>query len=531
MQLTCPFCGNSFDSMDMLFYADTQNNTFMFSTDAARNVASTAPINVVRQATDMSSVRAGARGLVRTKAEEEAAKKQAEEEAVKAFPLGDQCDDYVARDFFKPYGEGVSFRFQRTATFYGIKDADYFAEEHEDSKEYGYVESWEDREGQIPLTLNVPSRPFNKKNLTKRICPKCHCDIPTKYFITDEDHKHYATLAGCTSAGKTQFMTVALRELNISLSLLGLGDMTWTECSQWFNQMYVEKYKNTKGMSEATNTSIAIFPLMFSVVDRERRERHFITIYDCAGESAQNADYAANLPGFRRADTMLLMIDSKQFFRDLARDLKEDICELDYTLALRTVSEFGLCPNVRRIFTVITKCDAILGLPNLIHGDTDNGFADGMLSYEYDMNCHRNRVNLSAMSRIDQELRTMLEYNGFENVADIIKNNIQNNQEIQVNLMAVSTYVHKGNRLVCDIDQETGHHRLIEPLLYAMIYWNVLPYKDEPIPSPETPTYYTVGEETAPMESVNGFQGSSVTSGDGDSGKNKGFFHRIFGKS
>ena len=67
-------------------------------------------------------------------------------------------------------------------------------------------------------------------------------------------------------------------------------------------------------------------------------------------------------------------------------------------------------------------------------------------------------------------------YNVHENIGRAVPS-VQNAND--VNVMAVSTYVHRGDELICDVNEEIGHHRLIEPLLYAMSCWGILPFKDE----------------------------------------------------
>ncbi len=496
--LKCPFCQDNFDPQEMLFYADAVDYRFMTPMDTARDATFTAPVTVERQETNVGALRSrDSLSLVQKRDKEE--KTEALEEK-KAFPLGIQTEDYIAKDKLNIYGAGSTFQFQRIATFYGIRAKETIeTASPEEIKGYGYVSKYEDAEEQIPSQLTVPGRAKNRQRLTHRVCPKCHCDIPTGFFITSEDHKHTAALAGSTSAGKTQFITVALRELETSLRNLNLGTMEWTECSRWFYQLYVDKYITTEGRSEATNPGIVIFPLMFSITRISTNEKHFVTIYDCAGEYATDSDYASNLEGFETADTLLLMIDSRQFFKDLVHPLGdgEIPCKVDYTKSLETISNKNLCQNVERVITVITKCDTILGNPNLIHGASHPGVDDGMLAYEYDMGCHQDGVNIEVIRLLDQELQCMLEKNRQINVKGYIERNVHSKKGTpEVNFLAVSTYVHRGNELVRDVNEEAGHHRLIEPLLYAMTMWEVLDWKEE---TPEIPIntikYIYQGEE------------------------------------
>ena len=500
MALKCPYCGKEFAPDEILFYTDAQSPRFMYPIDAARDAANTISASGTnrRIATNLSGPRGSGRGLVGTRyAEHPEAQEEKEEETV----LGVQCEDTTAKKFFSSYGEGRSFRFQRNVRFYGIKpEQDISAED----RGYGYVSKWEDSEHTIPLMLTVPSLEESRQKLTHRICPRCHCDIPTDYFTTPEVNKHIAALAGCTSAGKTQFITVALRELYESLPQLGLASMDWTECSRWFNTLDLEKYKSTDGFNAATNIDVAIFPRIITVTALGTGEKHFVTFYDCAGEYSRSSDYAASQRGFGIADTLLLIIDAKQLFRDHAKQLREGEtpCLEDYTRALKTISDYELCPKVNRVITIVSKADSIIGPGLPIHGETGRGVHDGMLSYENDMSCHRDCVNIWSVRQIDTELNETFSKYNINNVVSNIQRaipSIVNPRDI--NLMAVSTYVHRGEQLVCDVNEEQGHHRLIEPLLYAMVQWGIIPWKDEPF---EFASYRSAGDHEHESEANSG---------------------------
>ena len=394
-------------------------------------------------------------------------------------------EDQVATRFLKDFGEGSLFRFQRMAVFYGIKDESEIGED----PNYGFVVEWEDPETKsIPLVISVPSRPVDRNRLTERVCPKCHCNIPKDYFSTPDTNKHVAALAGCTSAGKTQFITVALRDLvKETFRNLHLGRVEWTTCSSWFHNLYVKQYQDKGGTMDGTRKEYRLFPLMLRVETKDQR-KHFITFIDCAGEYANNQEFANNQTGFRNASELLLMIDCIQLFRDLSEKLQpgELPCKASYDDATYPLREYRLCPNLKKAIVVITKSDIIIK-EGYIHGLTNRNVYDSMTCFGHNMMCHKDTVDLSTIQRIHAELDNMLTEKGEPGLPAAIARDLNLSEE-DVSLLAVSTYCWKGQELVNDPLQTTGHHRITEPLLLTLYHWGILggefdkPSIEQPVP-------------------------------------------------
>lgn len=477
--------------MKILFYADETSDVFLTTVDAAQDIGhvATGPVSA-RQVTDISGLRNRTTYSRRKLGSEQNAAAEAGEQngaaAEEEQKLGEQCEDLIAKNFLKKYGEGSNFRFSRIAKFYAIEPDKNKTPE----RGYGHVDRFENEDdgdpgNDVPLKLFVPEREEGKQILTKRVCPKCHCDIPAGYFCTE--HHHVAALAGCSSAGKTQFITVGLRELKEMVSRLNLGRMEWALCSEWFYQLYLDIYINTNGKNEATKKA-RIFPLMIAITPQGEEKKHFITFYDCAGEYTRDTDYAANQIGFQKADTILLMVDCHQLFNEQAEELQngELPCEETFTNAIYPMRDYDLSPALSRIIMVITKCDSIINNPQLIHGNTSSEVNDAMRSYDRDLSCHNGAVDLNVINHIHNELVAMVRNQTHSDVIQEIHDALKK-PGIDIKLSAVSTYAYHGDQLVLDVKQVMGHHRLTEPLLYALASWNAVrsEYKEAPEQEPE----------------------------------------------
>ena len=499
-ELTCPFCNQKFKPAEILFYADPAEASFFSSVDSGSEFqAVDASMRRSSHSGGASAGRGGRRdrSLFGSDDDDKPAEeaKADEEEQDKGFPLGVQVNDYVASEFLKKYGDGESFNFKRTAYFYGIKPENEIGE---NDTGYGYVISYEgnDKEKKIPGMLRVPSREENAI-IPQRVCPRCHCDIPDDYFLTDEKNKHHVALIGCTSAGKTQYIIVALRELMDQFdSFLRLGDVRITECSRWFLDMYLRQYES--GQLAATKMK-KLFPFMISVNPKNSKETYYIRFEDCAGEYASEGVaqrmYAANLPSLRDAKTLLMMIDCSQFFSNEVHIRESELkCEAPYGQALRPIKDYNLYENKEHCVTVITKCDGIFDSEYYIHGRTNEVVNDGMEMVSTMMNAHRDKVDTGLIDRVENEMINMLMDRGQPNVKREIENDLPG---VKVKLLPVSTYclTTSGGRqkLVYDPKKKAGHFRVIEPLLYLLNQWGIVEGVEKPLP--EIPEEEDIGSK------------------------------------
>ena len=58
---------------------------------------------------------------------------------------------------------------------------------------------------------------------------------------------------------------------------------------------------------------------------------------------------------------------------------------------------------------------------------------------------------------------------------------------LDIKLSAVSTYAYQGDKLMLDVNQVMGHHRLTEPLLYTLACWNAVRSERKERPVVELP--------------------------------------------
>ncbi len=475
MSFTCPYCDESFEMNDILYYADASEKKFVtritgdLNTEQSPSASAEIPSSAKNTHFDIFSFSSIAQ---KPEVNESPEGGNAEEsENKEKFPLGVLVEDTVIRDFLKDYGEGKFFRFRRTARFYGIRSKDEIG----DDQGYGYVQN---NNGDIPFEIYVPSRSKEQKRVTHPICPHCHCDLPWKYFNTPEQNRHIVALSGCTAAGKTQYITVALADLiNNKFVRMGLGkSIELTICSKWFHDMYLDDFSSTGGLA-ATEKSM-LFPIILQVTD-SNNNTHFITFHDCAGEYTDDAEYALNRPGFRLADTLMVMADAAQLF---GASLEEgERCSLgDYLDALKPMYVYhdDLLPRLQRVIVVLTKCDSIIGPGKIIH-ELVRGTSTKMISYSSSLECHNNQIDLHTIQLNSDQLVTLMHENSIPSVKDRIVDTLNKERIKQedITIFAVSTYSrNNGNSSFEKVKEIRGanFHRLVEPLLFAMYDWGIV---------------------------------------------------------
>lgn len=499
-KLTCPYCFEDFETKDILFCADPSEDFAslaekdMFNSDSGVNLS-------------FSGTKAGLKNNGQKNKQKTISlfgdPEPVEEEKVEAestepeFPLGENVEDTVAEEFMLRYGRGGLFKYTRSAVFYRIKAQ---SECSEADKTSGWVDSLEgeDEEKGIPGTLFVPSRPETSRTISKRVCPKCHCDIPDEYFLADEGNIHHVALAGCSASGKTQYIIIAIRELMNMFSNLNLGTVSLTNFSKQFHKLYLDQYTKNGGRLNATPMDYRIFPFMLKV-SPENGNVYYLIFHDVAGEYARVSDetltYLLNKTAFRKADSIMAMFDCAQFCHGDS-NITEDRCNEEYLAALRPLGKYGqLREKLKTGVAVITKCDGIFGRQEYIHGSISAEVNDGMVMVSEDMSTHRNSLNTTVIDSVEAEILAVLDRcmglepeNGIkQHMMKILKNCID------LRVLPVSTYVRKSDdngsvKLVKDEKAITGHFRLIEPILYLMCKLEMIPGVDKGLTNPGTST-------------------------------------------
>lgn len=486
MSLICPYCDKTFEVNDILFYADATSTQFVTRISGALNESQMMPAS---SENEQSVKKTDLESLLSLSATQpfqsgEDTKQNSEESRPgndESFPLGELVEDTVIKRFLQDYGEGKNFTFHRTARFYGILPADKIG----DDKRYGYVEN---ANGTIPSEIIVPSRSREQRRVTNPICPNCHCDLPWKYFNTPNEFRHVVALAGCTAAGKTQYMTVALSDLLRKFKRMSLGNnIELTMCSKWFQDMYMKDFTSAGGLAATEKTML--FPMLLQVTDKKHRT-HFITFHDCAGEYTNDGGYLINRPGFRYADSLMLMVDAAQLFgRGLAEGERTSVG--DYVDALEPMYSYPeLLPKLKRVIVVLTKCDTIIGENSIIR-EYLPGSNIKMISYSSDLSCHENQVNLQIIMLNSSQLIDMMREHGNANFKQTILTSLNKEYltENDITVFAVSTYTRSttsGSFKKVDTINGANFHRLIEPLLFAMNQWDIVggyfPGSEDPPP-------------------------------------------------
>lgn len=482
--LKCPYCKKLFAPSEILFYTNLVQKSYFTALGVKEKEDKVNEVGQTRQKTVINKVGAvPAAGLAKkdTVTVNEETPKQKEEVKI---PLGVQTDDTVAEETMKKYGGGKDFNFKRTATFYGIKNEEEIVN---GEKGYGFVCTYEEGENvRVPKLLVIKNEDGSQSRITQRVCPQCHCDIPNGYFACKKENIHEVALAGCTAAGKTQYMTVALRELLTQFEqTLHLGSISLTDCSKWFYDMFVSMFVKLRGMPSTEMKEL--FPFILRVKGTNSEDEHFVIFNDCAGEyAADSADakkYAVNLKSFQNAETLLLMIDCSQFFPDdVVLGEGEKPCTMPYKKALAPLTEYALLGNLKEVLIVLTKCDGIFDKDEYIHGQQSADVNDGMEMVSTDMTAHKDAVDTGLINRVESELLVILEKHGEKD----IKRNISRDISKPIKILGVSTYIKSMDptkkRLILTNDptQQVGHFRLTEPLLYMFFRMGIVPGEEKP---------------------------------------------------
>lgn len=490
MAFVCPYCNEEFEKNEVLFYVATERK-FIIPANGDKsgesyNATATGGSQEHVHVTDFGKMRNTRHNSLRSSAQapietqEEPAAETKENTPIQEIPYGEQIEDSKIKQFLKSYGEGTFFTFKRTARFYAIRKMEEINPEDPKSKGYGYIENENQlADNVIPNTLIVPSRPRGSQSVTHPICPHCHCDLPVSYFQVSKENRHNVALAGCTAAGKTQFITVALADLQRRFAQMGLGQQaSLTECSMWFHEMFLNEFQGAYGI-EATKTEYMLFPMMLQVTAKDGTES-FITFHDCAGEYADNSDYATNQQGFRLADTLMLMVDAAQMFGQALSD-GERKADGDYKKALLPMRNYrSMVQSLQHVLVLLTKSDTIIGSNKKIT-ETVPFTTIKMGSYVSDLTCHEKKLNLTTISTNSQQLIQVMHDSGYvdfvENVLTDLNKNKDKDQLKELMVFAVSTYsrnVVKNTFEKVNTVDGALFHRLIEPLLYAMYNWGIV---------------------------------------------------------
>ncbi len=476
-EYTCPYCNELFKAGDIHFLYREDTDSVL--DDEQNKEAPAKPEPLTSRPEDRKN------GAERTSAEPPAAQPAViTGEMPQVFGV-DQAEDHIAQRFLKSqsYLENMlGARFVRKGRYMKIGTKEQAA----NLPEYAFVpenetDFWDG---------NTPKQACFYKNghvLTaeKRLCPKCHIDLPDAWFGCPEQNKHAVALAGGTSSGKTQYITMALHCMLESWAELELGTVQ-VELRSWFLNRALNRMRSGEDISSTATKGL--LPFLVKIVPKGSNEAHYLILYDVAGEytNVGEEDYARNAR-FREADVLLLMIDAcGQRPEAVDHDEKVLQCRMSLNQCIMPLNRIQLYAHCKKIVGVVTKMDMLMKSEScdkaMIHGDR-LGLTNGLLISSGRMDMHRNAIDLGTLKRMDREMENLfslrqriLSAYGGEGVSCAL--NGVSTRQITVHTENDRYCVQK--KLVIDTNDSADPcgHRLLEPLLRVMAELNILPVKN-----------------------------------------------------
>lgn len=407
------------------------------------------------------------------------------------------------------------------------------------------------------------------KNLTCRVCPHCHCELPQNFGLLPIIS---VAMIGGKSAGKTAYLLALTQRLKKDLSDRGLGSASLVGESEEYFKILEDGLLRDQGRTTGTPLGKKLFPFVFEYTSlREPENNCYVCIYDMAGESTKEVDILGEQMGLRRSNTVLLMLDANQFnegkyFQDAISNTGagENVIAAEgasFTdpvatfLAERIARYHGahLFDHVNNVVAIITKIDQVLGS----HDDSKLFASDEMvikqpLTYEvagpngtkHYGYTHKGGLESEVIARLEKEVQAFCAAKGQEQLREDISSSFNspisgNRKRVNVHLLAVSTYtrhpeLETNGQDVCvfknDYDSRGAKHRIIEPFLLLLAGNGRIPatgkYASRYSPRPVTPGPAPI----APPVSMPDAGRQPKKEAEKEPEKPRGFFGKLFGR-
>lgn len=347
------------------------------------------------------------------------------------------------------------------------------------------------RSDDIPLDAEHRSYRTNALNegtwdavtLSMRLCPHCHCLLPTRFGLNPV---HSVVLLGGSGSGKTVFMISALQQLQQMLPIgrgLSLASIVFDNVSRAYYNDMIGTYET--GELKATDQR-SLFPLVFSVHSATDAQVAYVCVYDFAGETfGKNTEevsgYINSHNGIRNAQVAILMVDPHQIASIELGDEETHHCKDNLGESFAHFSDFlHKAENLEEVLCVLSKVDLML-TNRMIPGHTR--FAGS------DMAVHKGGVDTRELDLVDLQVQEVLNRHLVDNGANqhaksFISRNLKG---VPVRMFAVSAFtrIAQPDGAISFEDNhspQAGKHRIIEPFLYLFAKWGIVPTKQaEPV--------------------------------------------------
>jgi len=347
--------------------------------------------------------------------------------------------------------------------------------------EYGVKVTY-DEETNYPVSLSWQRNGGEKRIATTRICPHCHCYLPTD--IEKMDSKSIVLL-GSTSCGKTTLIAGMLYML--------VGNLTEAKpaphISRNIGTARIEKdsLSFARQMMEASllgarrdPTEIAkpIFPIVLVAQNAMGENKTLITIHDFAGEGLDNEEYFSNHPVGKdeyTTDGILYAIDSCQLSAladyQIAHACTEEINGALLGFSNRQKKVLG---RADALAVVLTKFDIYTRFVGL--NQQGHAFEPLLTSHNYGVNVNTIKDVSNAVKRIlDPSSTNRIVQKQIEKIFSRKTHGTANLEDVEYFATACLKSGGgdgKAEESTATFDN-TCLHRVCEPLLYMFAKWGI----------------------------------------------------------
>jgi hypothetical protein len=177
----------------------------------------------------------------------------------------------------------------------------------------------------VKRTFNVPNEvkcDKCKMPSGKRICPKCHNQLPTLFH---QAHSHIISIIGARSSGKTHFITVVINELLNRGHLLDITTIpqdVGEDRNERTTQRYQRVYKGPlidqqRELEQTQKNSKDYYPLIYLLKSGQKgfskSKALYLVFYDTAGENFKDSEELKKLANYvSNSSGIIFLLDTFQ---------------------------------------------------------------------------------------------------------------------------------------------------------------------------------------------------------------------------
>ena len=522
---TCPFCKERFEYKDILFFASRQNLGVVRNNAAApRSGMGLAgqDLGGRRSSLGLKNVEIGDRrsgGRMPAQAEEaqESIEKAPETaEAPEHSWMGKWARDEKYEDYRRTFWKSEASRAEER--FIVRWDAEAA------KPGTASVDIWNDDERkEYPMVVRLCGKDAADAGNTapgglvdKAMCPHCHCAIPTDYLAIPDENCHSVALIGYPSTGKTAYKLAIMDELVKNFKARFRMCQSVEVFADSVKFLKSEEGNFANGQAETTDANATVFPMIFAI--RQRDSSHLITLYDLPGEAyrPQHSIQLAAHAGIQSVDAAIMLVDAGQLYEHARAakltvevvdesgrvvDTKEtDITypelNTDITAPLEHLRKYRIGSSIEHMALVVTKADLLIGKYGTYFGENNPVYLKMLeICHSDESKEHEGKVNRVILNKIDaQTMKAIQEVPAYEKrdikgeICDMLYGETLKPGNIKS--FVVSTLRRpdaNATSFVVSDESNYTRHRVLEPMLYLMANWGMVPVATElpPAPGPE----------------------------------------------